>query len=401
MSTFAPICSAALEGSTLEKPPHALCRAIVIVPARNEECTLGSTLDALRRQVDSSGRSLDPYLYEVLLLLNNCSDGSVQVARDYQLRYPEFCLLVQECVLAPEIAHVGTARRMLMDLACTRLEVNQSGSISSKAVILSTDADTIVADDWIVQNLAAIDAGAEAVGGVIHLFPEDLAALDDGTRTAYMRDRELQTLVAHLESLLDPDKADPWPRHLEHFGASLACTCEAYRRCGGLPPVKPLEDVAFVAALRRAGARIRHAPEVQIYTSARLDGRAEVGLSGQLRHWRREASEGVPHIVDSAEWLEFRFRTVAMLRQLNTIDDSQAWRIFPKTLRERITKAHRKGLSMHDFLDRLNCDRLLEEMFQAQSTRPRHAEIVEVIAKLKTAIKAMAHLTSQDAPSAP
>ena len=288
------------------------CRASVVVPARNEEAALPATLDALRLQVDHQGAPLAADAYEVLLLLNNCTDRSAAVAVEYQRRWPGFRLHVAECGLEPERAHVGTARRILMDAACERMESGLAGT-----AVLSTDADTLVAPDWVAANLCELEQGAEVVGGVIHLLPADYKRLEPGIRLAYERDRRYQKLVAELESVLDPDPCDPWPRHLQHFGASLACTCEVYRRSGGLPPVKPLEDVAFIDALRRVGARIRHAPGVSITTSARLDGRAEIGLSGQLRHWQNDVATGARHEVDSAEWMIHRFGMLGRLRREN------------------------------------------------------------------------------------
>jgi len=47
-------------------------------------------------------------------------------------------------------------------------------------------------------------------------------------------------LLAELEGWLDPDPADPLPRHHQHFGASLAVTVDAYRRAGGLPSMPGL-----------------------------------------------------------------------------------------------------------------------------------------------------------------
>ena len=359
--------------------PEALCRAIVVVPARNEEATLAATLGALRLQVGCDGEPLDERSYEVLLLLNNCTDGSLAEAERYASNYAGMRLHVMECELAPELAHVGTARRMLMDVACERLE---SVSAEGAGAILSTDADTLVAPDWIARNLAAIDGGAEVVGGVIHLCAGDLETLEEGVRAAYLRDRKLQALVAQLESLLDPDPHDPWPRHLEHFGASLACTPAVYRRSGGLPPVKPLEDVAFIDALRKVGAKIRHSPEVHIYTSARLDGRAEVGLSGQLRHWHDETVRGLPHVVDSAEWIEHRFTMLGKLRRLNTGEGCLTE--FPERWLGRLLELREAGLETPRFLELLDCNRLIEEMFAELPGRPgRHAEIGGVLERVE------------------
>jgi hypothetical protein len=356
----------------IELPLHPTCRATVIIPARNEEQSLPTTLEALFTQIDLRGHPLDPNLYEVIVLLNNCTDASAEAVHAVQHHHPN--LHQAERTLPPEEAHVGTARRLLMDTAWHRLQ-----SIPH-AVILSTDADTLVAPDWIATNLHAIDTGAEAVGGAIHLKPEDLAHLDPGTLEAYKRDRRYQRKVARLESLLDPDPADPWPRHLQHFGASLACTPAVYARAGGLPPIKPLEDVAFVDALRRADARLRHAPEVRIFTSARLDGRAEVGLSGQLRHWQQDAAANRPHHVQSAAYLTHRFTALAHLRQIWANPTLPAE--LPPTWREPLQATHPRHLAQAAFLATIDCNRLIDETFHGEREHP----ILRVLADLTHAI---------------
>jgi len=359
-------------------PPHPACRAAVIVPARNEQDSLANTLDALRLQTTSDGAILPHPLYEVILLLNNCTDRSAAIAERYALDHPEFYLHIAQCKLAPAYAHVGMARHLLMEAACTRLE--SLPKAAPVRAILSTDADTVVAPEWIASNLAELEHGAEVVGGIIYLLPEELDALDPGTRLAYLRDRDYQARVARLEALLDPDPADPWPRHLQHFGASLACTPQVYRRSGGLPPVSPLEDIAFIDALRKVNAKIRHAPAVHIFTSARMDGRTQVGLSGQLRHWQRDAALGNPHLVDSAEWLEHRFRTMAALRQWNESKTPQRT-AFPQRYHHRITQLRAAQLPTPRFLELLDSDALIEEMFLNQPA-PRRAPIEQVIEAL-------------------
>ena len=63
--------------------------------------------------------------------------------------------------------------------------------------------------------------------------------------------------------ILDPDPNDPPLRHTEASGASLAVTVAAFERVGGIPPVPSGEDRAFVDALQRIDARIRHDPAIQ------------------------------------------------------------------------------------------------------------------------------------------
>ena len=316
---------------------HNGCRAVVIVPARNEEASIGEMLDALANQVDLNGRPLEASTIEILLLLNNCTDSTAAVAYRWKGDHPRMALHIVERTLASHEANVGTARRMLMDTAWRRLNGR-----SSVCGILSTDSDTQVATDWVMQNMAALEAGADAVGGVIAMKKGEAETLPSGVRRAYRRDRRYQRLVAQLEDRLDPQDGDPWPRHLEHFGASLAVTPEAYARAGGMPPVTPLEDVAFVSELRRVGAKLRHQPEVKVYTSSRMHGRVEVGLSGQLKIWNEMSERAEPHEVQSAAWLAHRFRTLGRLRK----------------------EAAKRGIAAAAHLAEVDCDRIVVETFR-------------------------------------
>ena len=358
---------------------HPVCRASVIIPARNEESTLSATLDALAVQVDCTGRPLRSESFEILLLLNNCTDNTAVVARRWKQAYPEIMLHIIERTLPCNVAHVGMARRLLMDTAWCRLS-ERPRSIRG---ILSTDSDTQVAPNWVAQSLRALECGADAVGGVIRLRQADLDSLPDGARQAYLRDRRYQKLVAELESFLDPQLGDPWPRHLEHFGASLACTPQAYARAGGMPPVRPLEDVAFVDALRRVDARLRHEPEVLVYTSSRMEGRVEVGLSCQLREWQQMSEAHEEHRVPSTAWLIHRFRTLRKLRRICLEGQPSKLTDYPASWRGRIAEAHRRCTSIAQFLAEIDCDRLIEHTFDGHS----EGEITQVCRNLANAIQ--------------
>jgi hypothetical protein len=235
----------------------------------------------------------------------------------------------------------------------------------------------------VAQNLRAIGAGADAVGGVILLMDGDLESLPAGARDAYLRDRQYQRLIAELEHWLDPQEGDPWPRHLEHFGASLACTPQIYAKAGGLPPVMPLEDVAFVDALRRVGARLRHDPAVIVRTSARLDGRAEVGLSGQLRIWQERSESGEPHLIRSCDWLVHRFECLGRLRRLCLTEDTAALAALPASWHSRLISARGKGLAVGEFLRTIDSEQLIDETFRGEVD----ALITSTIKDLEMALK--------------
>lgn len=257
-------------------PPNPNLLISVIIPARNEASNLERSLHALRNQQQSSGIRFSADVYEVLLLLNNCTDESEAVALDYQQRYPTFSLRIASIQLPAKAANVGTVRRLLMNEAYQRLsEVNKPHGI-----IASTDADTVVDQFWLDQILQETNSGCEAVGGRILTHPDG-----NPVRLNYLRDVTYRMLVAQLEAQIDPQPYDPWPRHFQHFGASLALTCAAYKRVGGLPDVPYLEDEALYRALLRTDTRIRQSPNVRVTTSARMQGQATVGFSEQLRYW--------------------------------------------------------------------------------------------------------------------
>ena len=53
-----------------------------------------------------------------------------------------------------------------------RLAVRHAQALAGPyGIILTTDADCRVSDDWIASNLAEIDAGADAVAGMAILDP--------------------------------------------------------------------------------------------------------------------------------------------------------------------------------------------------------------------------------------
>ncbi len=338
------------------------CRAVVALPVRNEEASLAATLDALAGQVDLAGRPLARSSFEVLLLLNNCTDESAAVAQAWQRVHPEMRLSCCERELPQETAHIGTVRRLLMDTAWARL-----AACRETCAILSTDSDSYATPDWIAQNLCAMERGADAVGGEIRLICNDYESLPYAVRKAYRSDREYQYLVAEMEDLFDPQIGDAWPRHLEHFGASLGCTPEIYARAGGMPALAEMEDVAFVDRLRRVDARLRHEPAVVVYTSARLDGRIATGLAGQLRCWQRMHEEGMEHRVLSAAWLRHRFRTLRQLRTFYVTGEVTYISEYTAGWRTRMAAERVRSGGLGEFLAAVDCDRLMAETFQGES----------------------------------
>ena len=255
---------------------------VVAVPVKDEEERLPACLRALAQQRDRLGQSIPPMLVRIVVFANNCSDRSASLARKVGGGL-SLDVCVVEARLPPAVAHAGSARRAAMDLAEAWLM--EAGE--KDGVILTTDADSQVAPNWIAENLAAFAAGAEAVLGRIDLDEEGTRLPEALHRRGELEDT-YERLLTELSWLLDPLEHDPWPHHATISGASLGVTRTAYCRVGRLPRVPVGEDKALIALLSRHDARIRHCPTAHVVTSGRTNGRAPGGVADTLAIRSRE-----------------------------------------------------------------------------------------------------------------
>jgi cellulose synthase/poly-beta-1,6-N-acetylglucosamine synthase-like glycosyltransferase len=249
---------------------------VTAIPVKDEEEHLPACLRALAEQRDWCGRRMPPGLVRVVLFANNCTDRSATIARRLG-KALSLDIRVIEASLPADNAHAGAARRAAMDAAEAWL--GEAGKIDG--VILTTDADSRVAPNWIASNLIAFEAGADAVLGRIDL-DEDAKLLPRALHQRGALEDEYEKLLTELFSLLDPLDHNPWPHHATISGASLGITCAAYRAIGGCPRVSLGEDKALIASLSRTDARIRYCPSVHVITSGRTKGRAPGGVADTL-----------------------------------------------------------------------------------------------------------------------
>jgi len=244
---------------------------LVAIPVKDEAERIGTCLRAL---ADQKGGAADA----VVLVVNNTRDGSAEVARALTPELP-FVLHVIVHDFPAGLTCAGQARRVATEHAAALA----SGRGDGRGALLTTDADGQVAPDWIRQNLAHVAAGAEAVAGRAILDPADAVLIPARLHDDDARECAYAAVLDEIASLLDPDPWDLPPRHAEHSGASICVTLDAYRRAGGMPAAPLGEDRAFFAALRRVDARIRHAPDVQVTVSGRMQGRAPGGMADTIR----------------------------------------------------------------------------------------------------------------------
>jgi GT2 family glycosyltransferase len=242
-------------------------RVAVAIPVRNEVEHIGACLLALDRQ---QGARAD----RVLLLLNGCTDGSeAEVRRIIPHLQTNIDMITRQ--LHGAQATAGFARSLAMRLA--------AAGLTGRDVLMTTDADSQVAPEWIAANLAALQRGADVVCGQAVIDPAEARLIPAQLHADDALERELACLIDELTHLLDPDPHDPWPRHGEHSGASIAVRVAAWRRAGGVPPIASGEDRAFIDRLRQIDARIRHAPGVRVTVSGRTVGRAAGGMADTIR----------------------------------------------------------------------------------------------------------------------
>lgn len=247
---------------------------LVAIPVRNEATRIGACLASLAAQVDLDGRPLPAGSFGVVLLLNNCRDDTAGA-----IACQPMPLWVIARELPPSHAHAGAARRLAMDAAAGWLLAGDRPA----GAILTTDADTRVAPDWIARHQAGFARRQDAVAGYVAADPAERAALPPALRRRERLEARYDEALSEIAARLDPEPHDPWPRHRMAAGASLGVTLQAYQAIGGLP-LRPVgEDRALVAELLRRDARVRHDPDVRVVTSCRLIGRAAGGMADTLQ----------------------------------------------------------------------------------------------------------------------
>ena len=135
-------------------------RAVVVVPARDEAQRIGGCLRALGAQ-----RRVASDAFEIVVVLDRCSDGT----REAAAAAAAAGIVTPVLIVDSPGEGVGVARRHGMDLACARLF--EAGA--PDGLVATTDADTLVAADWLAEQLSLSSRGAEAIGGQIVLAGDD------------------------------------------------------------------------------------------------------------------------------------------------------------------------------------------------------------------------------------
>ncbi len=220
----------------------------VVVPVHNEEVCLEACLMALSVAALHPGLQQEPVM--LVVVLDDCSDRSPTIAQNHASG--QFTCLTIAARNVGKARHAGAEHLLGLDARW----------------LAFTDADTRVAPDWLVAQLAL---RADAVCGLVTVddWSEQPPHVPARFAARYRREDD----------------------HRHVHGANLGICAVAYRRAGGFPPHASSEDVALVHRLMAIGARIAWSADPQVITSARARGRAPDGFAGHLSMLARLSGE--------------------------------------------------------------------------------------------------------------
>lgn len=223
----------------------------VVVPAHDEQDHIDACLHAIAIAARCPSLDSEPVL--VIVVLDACSDDTGEIARTRGVP-----------TVAIHARNVGVARARGAQLALDE----------GARWLAFTDADSIVAPDWISKQLAL---RSDAVCGTVEVR-------DWGSYGEPMRQHYAATYT-------DADG------HSHIHGANLGVSAAAYLGAGGFPPLACSEDVALVDALRLNGASIAWSAAPRVVTSARRNFRAAGGFGETLLRVEQEAAKRAPRLL--------------------------------------------------------------------------------------------------------
>ncbi len=217
----------------------------VVVPARDEEELLPACLDSIEVAAAAVGRA--GCRVQIIVVMDACTDGTAEL------------LAARPWIVATSVQarNVGRVRA----LGCS-LALEAAGVAPHRLWIATTDADTVVPADWLMQHLDAATHGWHALAGTV--FIDGWAGQPAAARRRYLSGYAFGDGHPHVH------------------GANLGVRGDAYLKVGGFPEMALAEDTGLEQALITAGYRVLHSGRVPVLTSGRHHARAVGGFAGHL-----------------------------------------------------------------------------------------------------------------------
>jgi len=218
----------------------------IVIPARDEERLLPRCLSAIGGAIDELARRRPHVAVRTVVVADRSTDGTLMVvAADPRV----------EAVVV-EHGNVGAARR-----AGAAYVLGDEPWRGASTWLVTTDADSIVPRDWLVQHVDHAEHGADAVVGTVTPEFDELSAAQIEAWTA-----------THA----------PGAANGHVHGANLGIRASAYLAVDGFHPRAVGEDVELVARLVSRGYAVQPSAKLDVTTSSRAVARATGGYASWL-----------------------------------------------------------------------------------------------------------------------
>lgn len=273
---------------------------IVVVPVYNEP-ELVQMLDSLAACVVPVGK------VEVLLVINHGELSPPEVLAQNERTATEVEIWKAQhagCffdvhVLRPKAfrrkhAGAGIARQTGMDEAIRRFGVLDKAD----GILVSLDADTLVAPDYFIQIEAAFKLNPKAVGATIR-FQHRINELHNELQRQGM---ELYELYLHYYK--QALAFTGYPHAIYTIGSAFAVRAEAYVKQGGMSKRQAGEDFYFLHKLTAMG-QILEINATCVYPSARLSNRVPFGTGPSLQKWM-DGDQGLKFSYNLAAFIDLK-----------------------------------------------------------------------------------------------
>jgi glycosyltransferase involved in cell wall biosynthesis len=228
----------------------------VVVPARDEEGSIDGCLEAL-----AAARERISVPTRIVVVPDSCRDGTADACARFPVE-----------VIPVDFANVGRARHVGVSHA-----IVTAGGPADTLWIGNTDADSRVAPDWMVEQLALADEGADVILGLTDIDTDIPPSARDAYQAGYRR----------------RIRGDGSHRHVH--GANFGIRASTYLAVGGFPPLANHEDRQLVLRVRAMlRATVVSSTQVMVTTSGRTDGRCQEGVARSIADLSRQAREPTP-----------------------------------------------------------------------------------------------------------
>lgn len=240
---------------------HSFPFVSVVIAARNEAGYIADCLKGL------AGQSYPADRYEVLVVDDDSTDETAQIAARYAVEYPN----IRSIEVTDAFRHIAAKKRPL----------SEGIRAARGPIILTTDADCSVPATWVSGMVSQLEAGADVVIG----FSQVKAAGD--RLTPAERIQAFDFLALMCASAGAANLGIP----LAASGQNFAYRKALFDRVNGFEAIAHCpsgDDVLLLQLFRRAGARIAFSDHPDTFVSTR---RAEsiAGFWTQRRRWASNA----------------------------------------------------------------------------------------------------------------